>query len=80
MAKFGKSLHVTDAAIDQLVQQGFSPAYGARFLKRTIDEKVKLPITLRWTATNAFKVDVQDGQIVVTEERTENSPVPFSVN
>jgi len=80
MAKFGKSLHVTDAAIDQLVQQGFSPAYGARFLKRTIDEKVKLPITLRWTAANAFKVDVQDGQIVVTEERTENSPVPFSVN
>ncbi|MFQ3639709.1 MAG: ATP-dependent Clp protease ATP-binding subunit, partial [Chloracidobacterium sp.] len=48
MAKFGKSMQVTEAAIDQLVQQGFSPAYGARFLKRTIDEKVKLPITLQW--------------------------------
>jgi len=80
MAKFGKSLHVTDAAIDQLVQQGFSPAYGARFLKRTIDEKVKLPITLRWNAVNAFTVDARDGQVVVTEERTEASPVPFSVN
>ncbi|WP_058866672.1 AAA family ATPase [Chloracidobacterium thermophilum] len=80
MAKFGKSLHVTDAAIDQLVQQGFSPAYGARFLKRTIDEKVKLPITLRWNAVNAFTVDARDGQVVVTEERTEASPAPFSVN
>ncbi len=80
MAKFGKSLRVTDAAIDQLVQQGFSPAYGARFLKRTIDEKVKLPITLRWNAVNAFTVDARDGQVVVTEERTEASPAPFSVN
>ncbi|QUW00412.1 ATP-dependent Clp protease ATP-binding subunit [Chloracidobacterium sp. MS 40/45] len=80
MAKFGKSLQVTDAAIDQLVQQGFSPAYGARFLKRTIDEKVKLPITLRWNAVNAFTVDARDGQVVVTEERTEASPAPFSVN
>ncbi len=80
MAKFGKSLHVTAAAVDQLVQQGFSPAYGARFLKRTIDEKVKLPITLRWNAVNAFTVDARDGQVVVTEERTEASPAPFSVN
>jgi ATP-dependent Clp protease ATP-binding subunit ClpC len=80
MAKFGKSLQVTDAAIDQLVQQGFSPAYGARFLKRTIDEKVKLPITLQWNAVNAFTVDARDGQVVVTEERTEASPAPFSVN
>jgi ATP-dependent Clp protease ATP-binding subunit ClpA len=80
MAKFGKSLQVTDAAIDQLVQQGFSPAYGARFLKRTIDEKVKLPITLRWNAVSAFTVDARDGQVIVTEERTEASPAPFSVN
>jgi ATP-dependent Clp protease ATP-binding subunit ClpC len=80
MAKFGKSLRVTDAAIDQLVQQGFSPAYGARFLKRTIDEKVKLPITLQWNAVNAFTVDARDGQVVVMEERTETSPAPFSVN
>ncbi|MGQ9896019.1 MAG: AAA family ATPase [Acidobacteriota bacterium] len=80
MVKFGKSLRITDAAIDQLVQQGFSPAYGARFLKRTIDEKIKLPITLQWNAVNAFAVDVCDGQVVVKEERTEASPVPFSVN
>ncbi|OYT73581.1 MAG: hypothetical protein CFK52_01275 [Chloracidobacterium sp. CP2_5A] len=80
MTKFGKSLHVTEAAIDQLVQQGFSPAYGARFLKRTIDEKVKLPITLQWNASSRFAVDARDGQVVVTEERPETAPAAFSVN
>ncbi len=80
MAKYGKSLQVTESAVDQLVQQGFSPAYGARFLKRTIDEKVKLPITLQWNAANAFIVDMRDGQIVVTEDRSEAALVPFSIN
>ncbi len=80
MTKFGKSLQVTEAAVDQLVQQGFSPAYGARFLKRTIDEKVKLPITLQWNASNRFTVDARDGQVVVTEERPETTPATFSVN
>jgi ATP-dependent Clp protease ATP-binding subunit ClpA len=31
-----------------LTEKGFSPAYGARFLKRHIDQKVKLPITNEW--------------------------------
>ena len=29
-------------------QEGYSLAYGARFLKRTIDERIKLPISQRW--------------------------------
>src|SRR5207237_3151082 len=37
----GKEVEVTDAAVDLLTEKGFSPAYGARFLKRHIDEKVK---------------------------------------
>ena len=28
---------------------GYSLAYGARFLKRVIDERIKLPISQRWT-------------------------------
>ena len=38
MKTMGKSMRVTDEAVDYLVDVGFSPIYGARFLKRTIDE------------------------------------------
>ena len=36
---------VTEAALNLLTEKGYNTAYGARFLKRHIDEKVKLPIT-----------------------------------
>jgi ATP-dependent Clp protease ATP-binding subunit ClpC len=65
MARQGKRLTITEAAINRLVEQGFSPAYGARFLKRTIDEKVKLPITNLWKAFTGFVVDVVDGEVDV---------------
>jgi ATP-dependent Clp protease ATP-binding subunit ClpA len=68
MARQGKRLTITEAAIDLLVEKGFSPAYGARFLKRTIDEKVKLPITNLWKGFTAFLVDVVDGDVDVRGE------------
>ncbi|MGE0128725.1 MAG: AAA family ATPase [Blastocatellales bacterium] len=68
MGRQGKRLTITAAAIDALVEKGFSPAYGARFLKRTIDEKVKLPITNLWKAFTGFVVDVVDGDIDVRGE------------
>ncbi len=68
MGRQGKRLTITEAAIDALVEKGFSPAYGARFLKRTIDEKVKLPITNLWKAFTGFVVDVVDGDVDVRGE------------
>ena len=59
---------ITEAALNRLVELGFSPAYGARFLKRTIDEKVKLPITNLWKAFNVFVVDVVDGKVDIRGE------------
>ncbi len=50
------------------MDQGFSPAYGARFLKRTIDEKVKLPVTTLWKTADTFQVYVEDGEIRVVGE------------
>jgi ATP-dependent Clp protease ATP-binding subunit ClpA len=61
----GKIVEVTDAAVDLLTEKGFSPAYGARFLKRHIDQKVKLPITNEWKTAMRFLVDAQQGEIVV---------------
>jgi ATP-dependent Clp protease ATP-binding subunit ClpA len=68
MERQGKRLKLSEAAMDHLVELGFSPAYGARFLKRTIDEKVKLPITNLWKAFNGFTVDLKDGEIDVRGE------------
>ncbi|MDT5123667.1 MAG: ATP-dependent Clp protease ATP-binding subunit ClpC [Acidobacteriota bacterium] len=61
----GKEVEVTDAAVDLLTEKGFSPAYGARFLKRHIDEKVKLPITTMWKGAARFRVDVADGEVTI---------------
>jgi ATP-dependent Clp protease ATP-binding subunit ClpA len=61
----GKQVEVTSAAVDRLTEKGFSPAYGARFLKRHIDEKVKLPITTMWKGASRFLVDVEDGEVTI---------------
>lgn len=66
MERQGKQVHITESALDLLVEQGFSPAYGARFLKRTIDEKVKLPITNLWNSCDQFYVDNSNGEITVS--------------
>jgi ATP-dependent Clp protease ATP-binding subunit ClpA len=68
MSRQNKRLTITEAAINRVVEQGFSPAYGARFLKRTIDEKVKLPITNLWKAFTSFVVDLVDGEIDIRGE------------
>ncbi len=66
--KYSKRIHISEEAINLLVDQGFSPAYGARFLKRTIDEKVKLPVTTLWKTATTFQVYVEDGEIRVVGE------------
>jgi ATP-dependent Clp protease ATP-binding subunit ClpC len=64
MKRQGKSFEVTDRALDLVTEKGYSMQYGARFLKRFIDEHVKLPITTMWKASSKFKVDVEDNQVV----------------
>ena len=65
MERQGKVVEVTEAALDLLTEKGFSPAYGARFLKRHIDQQVKLPITNDWKSGIKFKVDVEEGVLTV---------------
>jgi ATP-dependent Clp protease ATP-binding subunit ClpA len=61
----GKRLRIDDEALALLVSQGYSLAYGARFLKRVIDERVKLPISMHWHESNDFHVRARDGQVIV---------------
>ncbi|MBA3769846.1 MAG: ATP-dependent Clp protease ATP-binding subunit, partial [Blastocatellia bacterium] len=77
MERQGKFVEVTESALDLLTEKGFSPAYGARFLKRHIDQKVKLPITNEWKLATKFKVDTVDGEIQVTPEKSIEA---FSLN
>ncbi|MFN2392429.1 MAG: AAA family ATPase [Pyrinomonadaceae bacterium] len=65
MERQGKFVEVTDAAVDLLTEKGYSHAYGARFLKRHIDQKVKLPITNAWKTAPRFAVNTEDGEIVI---------------
>ena len=74
MERKGKIVEITEAALDALTEKGFSPAYGARFLKRHIDQTVKLPITNQWKTAMNFVVDVENGSVVVKTAET------FSLN
>jgi ATP-dependent Clp protease ATP-binding subunit ClpC len=65
LEKNQRLLRVTPAALDQLVREGYSLAYGARFLKRAIESRIKLPISQRWNEGAVFSVDVIDGQIAI---------------
>ena len=76
MERQGKFVEITENALDALTEKGFSQTYGARFLKRTIDQKVKLPITNQWKSAVRFTVDAEDGEVVVKPMPLES----FSLN
>jgi ATP-dependent Clp protease ATP-binding subunit ClpB len=46
MAEAGLTLQVTDAAKRQLADEGFDPAYGARPLKRVIQQRLANPLAV----------------------------------
>ena len=73
MERQGKTVEITEAAVNTLTENGFNTAYGARFLKRHIDEKVKLPITANWKTGSKFLVHVENGEIVVTPDAGTNA-------
>jgi ATP-dependent Clp protease ATP-binding subunit ClpC len=56
IAKAGKTLQMDDDVLELVVAEGYNVAFGARFLKRVIDERIKLPITIRWNEGSHFRV------------------------
>jgi len=65
LAREGKTMDVEEEALELIVTQGYSLAYGARFLKRVIDERISLPITGRWHDASDFRVVARAGQVAV---------------
>src|ERR1700691_4769091 len=46
----GLKLHVTQAAKDVVMADGYDPAYGARPMRRSIQRLIQDPLSLRWLA------------------------------
>jgi len=70
LAKGGKTIQIDPEALELIVTHGYSLAYGARFLKRVIDEQIKLPISSHWREGTHFQVRVVEGQVVVEPSMT----------
>ncbi len=78
MVKSHKTLKFNKQVLDALVSVGYSLAYGARFLKKKIEELIKMPINAKWKEANSFTVTLNDGEIVV--EPNLNELVESSIN
>jgi ATP-dependent Clp protease ATP-binding subunit ClpA len=65
LRRSNKSLTVEPDALEKIVADGYSLAYGARFLKRVIDDRIKLPLSQQWKEAHCFRATVRDDQIVV---------------
>jgi ATP-dependent Clp protease ATP-binding subunit ClpB len=65
-------LLLDDAARDLLGEAGFDPVYGARPLKRAIQQQIENPLAQRilkgeFTPGNGIRASVRDGQIVFSK-------------
>jgi ATP-dependent Clp protease ATP-binding subunit ClpB len=70
----GLALEVTDAALDAVALIGYDPVYGARPLKRVIQQKLQNPLATEllkgtFSEGSTVKIDYQDGDF--TFERSE---------
>jgi ATP-dependent Clp protease ATP-binding subunit ClpB len=67
------TLSLTDAARQQLAEEGYDPVYGARPLKRVIQRRVQDPLALKllqgeFVEGDAIRVDARDGELVFRRE------------
>ena len=69
MSEHHKEIIVTDAALEKLVETGYSSKFGARFLKRTIDDLIKVPLTLKWKDGDIFTAELKDGEISISYDK-----------
>ncbi|RXF02237.1 ATP-dependent chaperone ClpB [Pseudoalteromonas sp. PS5] len=65
----GFVLELSDAALDKIAASGFDPVYGARPLKRAVQQYIENPLAQdllqgKFVTGDTIKVDVVDGQIV----------------
>ena len=67
-------LNVTDAALEKIAAAGFDPVYGARPLKRAIQQEIENPVARlilqgRFAPNDVVPVDYRDGSLHVRADR-----------
>ena len=72
LARLEMHLEVSDAALAELAQAGFDPVFGARPLKRAIQEHIENPLARRildgqFAAKDTIRVDRDNGKISFTK-------------
>lgn len=71
LAKYNFRLNVTDRVKEKLTQEGYDPHFGARPLKRTIQQMIENPLSMeilegKLTEGSEIKVDMSDGRVTFT--------------
>ncbi len=69
LARLEMSMDVSDAALNELAEAGFDPVFGARPLKRAIQERIENPLAKsilegRFAAKDHIRVDVDNRKLV----------------
>jgi len=76
LAERDMGLEVSEAALDRLGEAGFDPVYGARPLKRAIQQQVENPLAQeilagRFGPDDTIRVDVEGDHLIFNGERRE---------
>jgi len=69
LARLEMGMEISDAALAELASAGFDPVFGARPLKRAIQERIENPLAKailegRFAAKDRVRVDAEGGQLV----------------
>jgi ATP-dependent Clp protease ATP-binding subunit ClpB len=75
LAKMEMALDISEEALQKIAEAGFDPVYGARPLKRAIQQQIENPLSKeilsgRFGPKDTIRVDVRGGQLVFGEEPT----------
>ncbi|MGV7209750.1 ATP-dependent chaperone ClpB [Oxalobacteraceae bacterium A2-2] len=69
LAKLDIGLDISDAALQKIAEAGYDPVYGARPLKRAVQQQIENPLSKlilqgRFGPKDTIKVDARDGDLV----------------
>jgi len=72
LARMDIELEVSDSALDDIADVGFDPVFGARPLKRALQERLENPLAKailegRFAAKERIYVDIKDGEMVFSK-------------
>ena len=69
LAKMDMALQMSDAALQKIAEAGFDPVYGARPLKRAIQQEIENPLSKallqgKFGPKDVIVVDARNGELV----------------